>query len=276
MAEINQDYYCFYFPIVLDEIKLASLYELGFESFEEKETSTEGYLSASLMNDTILASIKIINPYTSFQLIKQQNWNAIWESGFEPIEVDGKIHVRASFHKAEKLDHEIIIDPKMAFGTGHHATTYMVLAEMLKLDLKNKSVLDFGCGSGILAIAAEKMGANEIDAIDYDIWSVENTNENIQLNNCIKIRVSQGDNLRLNRKNYDLIVANITREILLQSTDDIHRILKPGGIAIYSGFLPVDAYKIKTYLISLGVNQLKLVTKDQWACLVWGKQFAGD
>jgi len=271
MAENNQNYYCFYFPVILDEIQLAALYELGFESFEEKETTMDGYLGESLFNEPQLAEINKVYPYTSYELIKQQNWNAIWESGFTPIEVDKKIFVRASFHPSNSLDYEIIIDPKMAFGTGHHATTYMVLSEMLKLDLKDKSVLDFGCGSGILAIAAEKMGAESAEGIDYDLWSVENTKENIELNKCTKIQVWQADNLGSNTQDYDLIFANITRDILIQSSVDIYRLLKPGGIAIYSGFIPGDALKVKSCLISLGVKQVKLVIKDSWACLVWSK-----
>lgn len=271
MAEINQNYYCFYFPVLLDEIQLALLYKLGFESFEEKETTTEGYLEESLLDEYKVTEINRINSFTNFELIKQQNWNAIWESNFKPIEVEGKIHVRASFHESNNLIYEVIIDPKMAFGTGHHATTYMVLAEMLQLDLKDKHVLDFGCGSGILAIAAEKMGVYSVDAIDYDPWSVENTTENVLLNKCSKIQICQGDNLASNIKEYDLILANITRDILIQSSADMYRLLNPGGIAIYSGFIANDVFKIINYLTDLGVLQFKLVTKEGWGCLIWTK-----
>lgn len=271
MVENNQNYYCFYFPVPLDEIQLAAMYELGFESFEEKETTMDGYLAESILDETKLAEIQKVCSFSSYELIKQQNWNAIWESGFTPIDVDGIIYVRASFHPSTDLKYEIIIDPKMAFGTGHHATTYMVLSEMLNLGLHDKSVLDFGCGSGILAIAAEKMGAKMADAVDYDSWSVENTKENIELNKCTKIQVWKADNLASSDKDYDLILANITRDILIQSSNDIYRILKPGGIAIYSGFIPGDAAKVKSYLISMGVQQFKLVTKENWACLVWCK-----
>lgn len=271
MAEINQNYYCFEFPGILDEIELARLYNLGFESFEEKEHTSEGYLPEDLFSDNMLDAIKQIAPFSNSTLIQQQNWNAIWESSFEPIDIDNRIHLRATFHSKVASAYEIIIDPKMAFGTGHHATTHMVLSEMLQLNLKEKSVLDFGCGSGILAIAAEKMGASSIKAIDYDPWSVENSNENAMLNNCNKIQVEQGDNLISEPGSFDVILANITRDILLENTHDIYRLLSENGYAIYSGFIPRDVFKIKSLLQTTGITTMKLVTRENWACLIWTK-----
>lgn len=271
MDDHNKNYYCFTFPIVLDEIKLAHLYELGFESFEEKESSTDGYISESLVNEVLKKEIISIAPFEKATCIQQQNWNEIWESGFHPISVEGKIFIRATFHSPAEYPIEIIIDPKMAFGTGHHATTYMCLSEMMKLDFKNADVLDYGCGSGILAIAAEKLGAKNIDAIDYDIWSVENTEENAILNTCSKIKVYKDDSLANWNKTYDIILANITRDILTANTEYVLKNLRPGGIAIYSGFIPNDVFVLKDKLKELGIKQMKLTMKDDWACLVWTK-----
>jgi ribosomal protein L11 methyltransferase len=271
MGELNLNYYRFEFPGQIDEIALARLYEVGFEAFEEKEQVMEGYLLESLWTEKMEERIKAISPFKSYTLIKPQNWNAVWESSFTPITIDDKIHIRATFHPASQFPYEIIIDPKMAFGTGHHATTYLVLAEMLKLDLKNARVLDFGCGSGILAIAAEKLGAQHITAIDYDIWSVENTIENKALNNCQSIRTYQADNLISESEKFDYILANITRDILIQNTPDIIHLLKPGGKAIYSGFIRTDLEQMKEHLKTFGINQLSFNQKEDWCVLTFLK-----
>jgi ribosomal protein L11 methyltransferase len=235
MDEFNQDYYRFDFIGQIDEINLAKLYEFGFDSFEEKENSSEGYLSQRIFNEDLSEKIKSIHPYSSYTLIKQQNWNALWEASFLPILIDDRIHVRATFHPATNIHYEIIIDPKMAFGTGHHATTHLVLSEMLKVEFNNSRVLDFGCGSGILAIASEKLGAREVTAIDHDKWSVENTQENIALNHCKHIKVYQADRLDQEAELYDHILANITRDVLIHNTRDILRLLRVNGYVIYSG-----------------------------------------
>ncbi len=271
MDDINQNYYRFDFIGVIDEIASASLYDLGFEAFEEKEISAEGYIPEHLITAALIAQIQSIHAFSTYEIIEQQNWNAIWESSFEPISISDQIYVRATFHPSKDLPYEIIIDPKMAFGTGHHATTYLVLAEMLKTDFKNKSVLDFGCGSGILAIAAEKLGASSIHAIDYDSWSVENTTENMALNQCLNIRVSQIDHLVEEIGPYDVILANITRDILLKNSADIIRLLAAQGVAIYSGFIEVDLEKIIEKVESFGIKQLQFSMKEDWCVLLFRK-----
>jgi ribosomal protein L11 methyltransferase len=271
MDELNQNYYRFEFSGAIDDIASARLYDLGFESFEEKEDSTEGYISEIMVHDDLVKEIENIHPFNRYELIKQQNWNAIWESSFTPITIEDTIHVRATFHPTSNAPYEIIIDPKMAFGTGHHATTHLVLAKMLNLDFKGKRVLDFGCGSGILAIAAEKLGAREIVAIDYDKWSVENTIENSSLNHCEHIRVYQADNLSNEFDNYDIILANITRDILIQNTKDIIRLLKHGGCAIYSGFIESDLELMQAHLKSFNIHQIKNDKKEDWCVLVFTK-----
>lgn len=271
MDELNQNYYRFDFKGILDEISNTRLYELGFEAFEEKEESTEGYIPETLVNDTLINQIQDIQKYFNSTIVRQQNWNAIWESSFTPVTIDDQIHVRATFHPTTDAPYEIIIDPKMAFGTGHHATTYLVLKEMLSLDFKESRVLDFGCGSGILGIGAEKLGAKEVVAIDYDKWSVENTLENIELNQCSRISVYQADNLKMETKSYDFILANITRDILIANTEDILRLLSVEGIAIYSGFIEKDLNSIMQHLHSQGIRQLNHSKKEDWCAIVFRK-----
>ncbi len=273
MDELNQNYYRFDFEGIIGDIASARLYDLGFEAFEEKESSIEGYIPELLITPGLMEEILGIHPFLRQELIRQQNWNAIWESSFEPITIADTIHIRATFHAPAPLKHEIIIDPKMAFGTGHHATTRMVLEEMLKLDFKGNRVLDFGCGSGILAIAAEKLGATDIDAIDYDIWSVENTNENIILNQCSHIHVAQADQLsHLDSKSYDIILANITRDILVKNTEDIIRLLVPSGIAIYSGFIDADLQKIINLITAYGGQDVYYARSGDWCVLKFRKK----
>ena len=271
MDEINQNYYRFDFTGTIDEITYARLYELGFESFEEKEDSTEGYISESLVKEALVNQIQDIRSFSASTLIKQQNWNEVWESSFSPITINEQIHIRATFHPPSKSAYEIIIDPKMAFGTGHHATTYLVLNEMLNLDFKDARVLDFGCGSGILAIGAEKLGANEVIAIDYDKWSVENTLENISLNQCLHISVYQADSLENETSPFDFILANITRDILIISTADIIRCLTDKGIAVYSGFIENDLETVMNHLRSLGIQQMRFAKREDWCVLIFSK-----
>jgi len=271
MVEINQQFYRFVFNPIPDEIALAHLYELGFEAFEEKEQSMEGYLPSTLYNEDIKLKIQNIHPVDSVELVLPQNWNSIWEASFEPIFIGGQVCIRASFHPPSNLPYDIVIDPKMAFGTGHHATTFLVIQEMMKLNLTNKSVLDFGCGSGILAICAEKFGATSIKAIDYDTWSVENSLENAALNQCENITVVKNDSLYLESGSYDLLLANITREVLVQNLGEVARVLKPGGGGIFSGFLVQDADLIKKLLQEHSFSAIHTHENDGWCAITFNK-----
>jgi len=273
MVELNHQFYRFIFHPIPDDISLARLYDLGFDSFEEKESSLEGYLPAPLYSDELKTEIENIHPVLTSELILPQNWNAIWEASFEPIFVQDKVCIRASFHPQSQLPYDIVIDPKMAFGTGHHATTYLVIEEMLKLDLSHKSVLDFGCGSGILAILAEKFGAAEVRAIDYDIWSVENSLENAALNECRHLKVQQNDSLTTETGSYDLILANITRDVLLQNIREISRLLVVGGYGIFSGFLTQDRDLMVQRLKELGYSSIQHQEKEGWCAITFCKEF---
>ena len=234
------------------EILIAELGYAGFESFVETEKGCIAYIqkeeafpnneviySRLLENINILQSEEFDIKYVAEE-IAQVNWNQEWEKHFEPIEVDGKCQVRAPFHNSTGLDYEIVIEPKMSFGTGHHETTHMMIKHLLKLDLTGKKTLDMGCGTGVLAILAEKRGALPIDAIDIDNWCYLNSQENAARNNCQHIIVSEGDAALLENKSYDVIIANINRNILLQDIPIYASCLKDGGTLLLSGFYTED------------------------------------
>ena len=202
------------------EILIAELGNVGFESFVENEVGVTAYIQKDEYFDDILNDIFVLNS-DEFQIeyqkkeVAQTNWNAEWEKNFTPIQVDELVSIRAPFHENPNLAYDIVIEPKMSFGTGHHETTHMMTQHLLQLDLDNKSVLDMGCGTGILAIFAEMKNAKPIDAIDIDNWCYENSLENVQRNNCNHISVYEGDASLLKDKKYDVIIANINRNILL-------------------------------------------------------------
>lgn len=234
------------------EILIAELGYAGFESFVETTDGCIAYIKKEdafpdkevifekpLENIYILQSEEFDISYT-VQEIEQVNWNKEWEKNFDPIEVDGKCVVRAPFHEKTSVDFEIVIEPKMSFGTGHHETTHMMIKHLLKMNLKDKKVLDMGCGTGVLAILSEMKGAKPIDAIDIDNWCYLNASENSARNACKHITVYEGDARLLENKHYDLIIANINRNILLQDIPIYSRCLSTGGILLLSGFYTED------------------------------------
>src|SRR5690606_35835021 len=191
-------------------------------------------------------------------------WNQEWEKNFEPIEVDGKCTVRAPFHPQKNFEDEIVIEPKMSFGTGHHETTFMMLQFILENDFEDKSVLDMGCGTAVLAILAEMRGASVLDAIDIDEWCFENSKENILKNNCENISVHLGDASLLREKSYDVIIANINRNILLNDMEIYSNSLNGGGDLYVSGFYSEDLPIIKTCCNNLGFEFVENKEKNKW------------
>ncbi|NJB82732.1 50S ribosomal protein L11 methyltransferase [Wenyingzhuangia aestuarii] len=254
------------------EILIAELGELGFESFQETETGLEAYIQTQDWNEDILDDVFALSSpeftisYT-FSEIEQVNWNAEWEKNFEPIQVDDKVSVIAPFHKKSGLEYEIIIEPKMSFGTGHHETTHLMIKHLLELDLTNKSVLDMGTGTGILAIFAEMKGAQPIDAIDIDEWCFINTEENIEKNNCKHITAYQGDASMLVSQKYDVIIANINRNILLNDMDIYNKCLNKGGKLLLSGFYTQDIPFLEERTKDLGLTIQKTYTRNNWVGL---------
>ncbi len=227
------------------EIMTAFLGELPFDTFEETEIGLDAYIP--LKEDTSeieehLLRLNALFPFKySKETIKHQNWNQIWESNFQPVVLEGFCAVRADFHAPfENVEHEIIINPRMAFGTGHHATTYMVMEFMKEIDFKNKKVFDYGCGTGILAILAAKMGCNNIDAVDIEEPAYVNSIENAEYNGTPEIKFFHGTLEAVPVRTYDIILANINRNVILDSLPSLHQRLNPGGILFTSGFLAQD------------------------------------
>jgi ribosomal protein L11 methyltransferase len=207
----------------------------------------------------------------TFSSMEDQNWNAVWESNFEPVVIPGKIIVRAFFHEEQAgFDHEIKITPKMSFGTGHHATTKMMMLAMLDIPFQNKSVLDFGTGTGILAILAEQLGATRIDAIDNDQWSVENALENIATNNSKHIQVMLGENVE-SVISADIILANINKHILMEHVESLSNKLNMNGILIISGLLNIDYEDITTHFTPYFGNPITQLNEGEWIALVFHK-----
>lgn len=262
------------------EILIAELGYAGFESFTETSQGVIAYIQKeeafpngeTLDFEKLLTAIQILNSnefkitYTAEE-IEQVNWNEEWEKNFEPIEVDGKCAVRAPFHKKTGVEFDIVIEPKMSFGTGHHETTYMMIKHLLKLELKDKKTLDMGCGTGVLAILAEMRGAHPIDAIDIDNWCYLNSIENAERNSCKHITVYEGDASLLHTKSYDFIIANINRNILLQDIPAYAKILTDGGTLLLSGFYTEDIPLISEKCNEYGLYFVSNYERNNWvAC----------
>ncbi len=252
------------------DILLAELGAIGFESFVETDTGLLAYIQKEEYQEGILNAVQILSS-EAFEVafttkeIAQRNWNAEWEQNFKPIKVDGTCVVRAPFHKMSEVPYEIIIEPKMSFGTGHHETTFMMLQYILENEWKNKTVLDMGCGTAVLAILAEKRGAIRLDAIDIDTWCVENSQENVERNNCSHISVALGDATVLsNTPTYDTIIANINRNILLADMATYYQCLQPNGELYLSGFYKEDLPLIQDCCNKLGLTFVENKEQTNW------------
>ncbi|MCK8481536.1 50S ribosomal protein L11 methyltransferase [Psychroserpens algicola] len=258
------------------EILIAELGYAGFESFVETEDGVTAYIQKDEWHDAILEDVQILKSdefeitYTSEE-IEQTNWNAEWEKNFNPIVVNDQCSVRAPFHEKPDTQYDIIIEPKMSFGTGHHETTHMMIAYILKNEFTNKSVLDMGCGTGVLAILAEMKGAKPIDAIDYDNWCYLNSLENVERNNCKHITVLEGDASLLPGRQYDVVIANINRNILLNDLETYNATLKAGGQLFLSGFYNDDIPVIVAECNKHHLKHVETLERNQWVALKFQK-----
>ena len=254
------------------EILIAELGFAGFESFVENENGVIAYIQQEDWNEHMLDDINILRS-DEFSItykkdvIEQTNWNKEWEKNFNPIQVDGQVSIRAPFHDNPNLRYDIIIEPKMSFGTGHHETTHMMIQHLIHLDLDNKKVLDMGCGTGILAIFAEMKGAKPIDAIDIDSWCYENSIENCERNHCNHINVYEGDASLLKNNKYDLIIANINRNILLNDIQIYSSCLNDKGVLLLSGFYKEDVPIIDAETSKYKLLLEKTIERNNWAAL---------
>ena len=256
----------------LQELLISQLNEIGFSGFEQENNLLKSLILEEDFNEQEVVKLVAAHQLKySIKIIPHQNWNALWESNFEPITVDDFVGVRAAFHQPIKnVQHEIIITPKMSFGTGHHATTFLVMQLMQHIDFKNKKVFDFGTGTGILAVLAEKLGATNILAIDYDDWCIENANENIIQNNCTKIEIVKADNAVVNRSFY-IVIANINKNIIQDNFENLHNAAFTNAIIILSGLLKNDEEEILQLAQKKQWNHQKIVVKGDWIALQFNK-----
>ncbi|HSM62485.1 MAG TPA: 50S ribosomal protein L11 methyltransferase [Gillisia sp.] len=259
------------------EILIAELGYAGFESFVENEDGITAYIQSDEYSEGMLEDIQILGSdefeisFTSKE-IEQVNWNSEWEKNFNPIVVADKCSVRAPFHEKPDTEYDIVIEPKMSFGTGHHATTHMMLQHILNNEWEGKSVLDMGCGTGVLAILAEMKGAKILDAIDIDNWCYLNTLENVERNNCKNISVYEGTAELLEGKKYDVVIANINRNILLEDIPTYSKCLSSGGKLFLSGFYTEDIPVIEEVCNKNGLRFENKLVEDNWTATSFIKE----
>jgi ribosomal protein L11 methyltransferase len=274
-------YIAYHFTITPTElgsqILIAQLEETAFESFEETEEGVSAYVQKDVWSENIIKDIEILSnenfkiSYTTNE-IEPVNWNEEWEKNFSPIDVDGICHVRAPFHPATNAKYEIVIEPKMSFGTGHHETTHMMIQHLLDLDVANKKTIDMGCGTAILAILAEMKGAHPIDAVDIDNWCYLNSIENAERNNCIHISVYEGDASWLNKgQKYDVFIANINRNILLNDMTTYVNCMNENAVLLLSGFYTEDFEAINECCEKLGLTFESKKERNNWLGLKYIK-----
>ena len=258
-----------------NEILMAELIEIGFDSFTEEHNGILAYIQKDLFDDKQLQEINMFSneaveiSYT-YQEMPNINWNEEWEKNFEPINVENQVSIRAEFHSNQNLPHEIIIQPKMSFGTGHHATTYLMIQQMLDMDFENKTVLDMGCGTSVLAIFAKQKGAGKTVAIDIDEWSVENSKENAERNN-VDLDISQGTADNLGAENFDIILANINRNILISDIPTYVSVLTDGGQLLLSGLCFFDVADILEVCNEQKLTLKRKLQREEWVSLLLEK-----
>ena len=258
-----------------NEILMAELIEIGFDSFTEEHDGILAYIQKETFKEEELKEVHLLqNPeikisYT-FQEMPNIKWNEEWEKNFSPINVEDKVSIRAEFHGNQNLPHEIIIQPKMSFGTGHHATTYLMIQQMLDMNFENKTVLDMGCGTSVLAIFAKQQGAGKTVAIDIDEWSVENSIENAA-RNSVELEISQGTAENLGSENFDIILANINRNILISDIPTYVSVLNSGGQLLLSGLCFFDVDDILEVCTAQNLTLQKKLQREEWVSLLLEK-----
>ena len=260
-------------PII--DVFIQEIANLGFDAFQEKHNNLSSYIPLVNYNEKKLQGIvdNYSNYIISFKSLihPHKNWNKKWESNFEPIIINQDCQIRASFHQPSNKKYDIIINPEMSFGTGHHETTRLIAKDLFKQDLKNKTVLDFGSGTAILSILAEKLEAKEVDAVEIDENANKNANKNLAINNCKVIKIISGDGKNIPSKKYDFLLVNINRNIILKEFTNILNAMKKNSIVLFSGFFESDVDYIKSFSIKSGLKILYSDLENDWALLVMKK-----
>ncbi len=261
-------------PTSLSDVIIVELFENGFDSFQELDDGFEGSCEISSFSETTIK--EILNKYEGVSYTQKEeekvNWNEEWEKNYDPILVDNKCLVRATFHQPDpSMEYDIVVNPKMSFGTGHHATTYQVLSYQMTLDHQNKKVLDVGCGTGILSIMAEKRGASEITATDIDDWCIENSEENFSLNNIKNAHLIKGQIDVVNNGPFDIVIANINKNVLMDQIKTYSTLLDDNGTLLLSGFYKTDVQDLVSEGEKNGLLKQYQTTKEDWAMVVLSK-----
>lgn len=253
------------------DILISELSEHKFYAFEEEQNALIGYIKEEDYNEEKLKEILAGRHSFSKEVIKDENWNQQWESSFQPVIVDDFAIIRASFHEpVSGIHHDLVITPKMSFGTGHHATTFLMIKQSQNIDFHNKSVLDFGTGTGVLAILAEKLGALNVLAVDYDEWSINNALENLEANKSKNILVEQRSDLT-GMGQVDIVLANINLNVLTNAAQPISDLLNKGGLLLTSGFLVKDEDAMESLFAGKQFVKKRVLNKDGWLSILFEK-----
>ena len=255
------------------EWAIAHLAEAGYDGFEEKELELVAFIPEEKFDPVVLKELAYKYQFRFTQSrVEEQNWNEVWESNFHPVIIDDFAGIRADFHQPlEGVAHEIVITPKMSFGTGHHATTAMMIRQLRDLELAEKTVFDFGCGTGILSILAEKLGAARVVAVDNDNWSIENTKENLGKNGCRHVEVRFADSIG-EREVYDIILANINKNVITAQLASMAARLRENGVLILSGLLKEDAGEIDEIALAQRLQKVNQRTEGRWLSMRFDKE----
>lgn len=247
-----------------------------FEGFEETNDSLKAFVPSDKITQTQLREILFDNELTEVEFdhedIEEKNWNEEWEKNFDPVTIAKRVGIRAPFHKELGTEYELVIEPKMSFGTGHHSTTALVIELMLKEDFGDKSVLDFGSGTGVLAILAEKLKAAKIVAIDNEQWAYENCIENAERNNSVKVECIHGDDSHTFTEQFDTVLANINRHVILKNITTWSGYVKQGGLMIVSGILQADERDVTAAAVQAGLQKKETLLHEGWIAISFVKE----
>lgn len=255
---------------------ISILSDHNFEGFEEGNDSLKAFVPSDKITEVKVRELLYDNDFTELEFechdIEEKNWNEEWEKNFDPVTIANCVGIRAPFHKELGTEYELVIEPKMSFGTGHHSTTALVIELMLKEGFDGRSVLDFGSGTGVLAILAEKLKAAKIVAIDNEQWAYENCIENAERNSSVKIECIHGDDTHTFNEQFDVVLANINRHVILKNIATWSDYVKQGGLMIVSGILQADEKDVVLEAEKTGLVKKEVLHHEGWIAISFTKQ----